>query len=105
MFEDRKYAIIGHMSDLYRDYRHKMKSKYFDSKASYQLRLQNKLKRVSANENIWLIFGVMLIFRYDVLDLKNCFIGEMVLFYQLKKLLFIIFIKNNSEENYAKQIK
>ncbi|KAH0775988.1 hypothetical protein KY290_007399 [Solanum tuberosum] len=58
VFEDRKYAIIGHMSDLYRDYRHKMKSKYFDSKASYQLRLWNKPKRVSIDDwkylvNLW----------------------------------------------------
>ncbi|KAH0658019.1 hypothetical protein KY289_026767 [Solanum tuberosum] len=58
VFEDRKYAIIGHMSDLYRDYRHKMKSKYFDSKASYQLRLRNKPKRVSIDDwkylvNLW----------------------------------------------------
>lgn len=58
MFEDRKYAIIGHMSDLYRVYRQKMKSKYFDSKASYQLYLRNKPKRVTAEDwkylvNLW----------------------------------------------------
>ncbi|KAH0742800.1 hypothetical protein KY290_030793 [Solanum tuberosum] len=58
VFEDRNYAIIGQMSDLYRDYRHKMKSKYFDSKASYQLCLRNKPKRVSIDDwkylvNLW----------------------------------------------------
>ncbi|XP_016465058.1 uncharacterized protein LOC107787951 [Nicotiana tabacum] len=56
--EGRKGAILGHMSDLYRDYRHKLKNKYFDSKATYQLRLQNKPKLLTVNEwkylvNLW----------------------------------------------------
>ncbi|XP_070025078.1 uncharacterized protein [Nicotiana sylvestris] len=54
----RKSAILGKMSDLYRDYRYKLKKKYFDSKAGYQLRLRNKPKLVAADEwkylvNLW----------------------------------------------------
>ncbi|XP_059291995.1 uncharacterized protein LOC132045430 [Lycium ferocissimum] len=56
--EGRKGAILGHMSDIYRGYRHKMKSRYFDSKTTYQLRLRNKPKLVNADEwkylvNLW----------------------------------------------------
>nr|XP_016466879.1 PREDICTED: uncharacterized protein LOC107789554 [Nicotiana tabacum] len=56
--EGRKSAILGKMSDLYRDYRYKLKKKYFDSKAGYQLRLRNKPKLVAADEwkylvNLW----------------------------------------------------
>ncbi|KAH0657061.1 hypothetical protein KY285_031943 [Solanum tuberosum] len=51
-------AIFGHMSDLYRDYRYKLKRKYFDSKSTYQLRLWNKPKHFGAVEwkylvNLW----------------------------------------------------
>ncbi|XP_075074817.1 uncharacterized protein LOC142162369 [Nicotiana tabacum] len=56
--EGRKSAILGKMSDLYRDYRYKLKKKYFDSKANYLLRLRNKPKLVAADEwkylvNLW----------------------------------------------------
>ncbi|XP_075096341.1 uncharacterized protein LOC142174446 [Nicotiana tabacum] len=50
VFEGRKSAILDKMSDLYRDYRYKLKKKYFDSKAGYQLRLRNKPKLVAADE-------------------------------------------------------
>ncbi|KAH0652898.1 hypothetical protein KY289_030576 [Solanum tuberosum] len=51
-------AIFGHTSDLYRDYRYKLKRKYFDSKSTYQLRLRNKPKHFGADEwkylvNLW----------------------------------------------------
>ncbi|KAM3320283.1 hypothetical protein P3S67_007483 [Capsicum chacoense] len=45
--EERKDPILRHMSDLYIDYRHKMKQKYFDKKTTYQLRLRNKPDRVN----------------------------------------------------------
>ncbi|XP_070049611.1 uncharacterized protein [Nicotiana tomentosiformis] len=56
--EGRKGAILGHMSDLYIDYSHKLKNKYFDSKATYQLRLRNKPKLLIVDEwkylvNLW----------------------------------------------------
>jgi len=56
--EGKRDAIFGHMSDLYRDYRHKLKRKYFDSKSTYQLRLRNKPKHFGADEwkylvNLW----------------------------------------------------
>ncbi|KAH0638823.1 hypothetical protein KY285_035409 [Solanum tuberosum] len=56
--EGKRDAIFGHMSDLYRDYRHKLKRKYFDSKSTYQLRLQNKPKHFGTDEwkylvNLW----------------------------------------------------
>ncbi|KAH0635831.1 hypothetical protein KY289_035746 [Solanum tuberosum] len=66
--EGKRDAIFGHMSDLYRDYRHKLKRKYFDSKSTYQLRLRNKPKHFGADEwkYIWSTFGVMLTFRREV---------------------------------------
>ncbi|XP_070021500.1 uncharacterized protein [Nicotiana sylvestris] len=56
--EERKGAILGHMSDLYKDYRHKLKNKYFDSKATCPLRLRNKPKLLTIDEwkylvNLW----------------------------------------------------
>lgn len=48
--EVRKGAILGHMSDLYRDSRHKLKKRYFDSKTTYQLRLRNKPKLVAIDD-------------------------------------------------------
>ncbi|KAH0781470.1 hypothetical protein KY290_001068 [Solanum tuberosum] len=56
--EGKRDAIFGHMSDLYRDYRYKLKRKYFDSKSTYQLRLRNKPKHFGADEwkylvNLW----------------------------------------------------
>ncbi|KAH0695835.1 hypothetical protein KY289_013317 [Solanum tuberosum] len=56
--EGKRDAIFGHMSDLYRDYRYKLKRKYFDSKSTYQLRLRNKPKHFGAVEwkylvNLW----------------------------------------------------
>ncbi|KAH0657638.1 hypothetical protein KY289_026386 [Solanum tuberosum] len=50
--EGKRDAIFGHMSDLYRDYRHKLK------------RNPNILVRM--NGNIWSTFGVMLTFRREV---------------------------------------
>ncbi|XP_043813697.1 uncharacterized protein LOC110616499 [Manihot esculenta] len=54
----RKGAIFGHMNALYRYYRHKLKKKYFDSKATYSLRLRNKPKDMDVKDwkyliNLW----------------------------------------------------
>ncbi|KAM3220076.1 hypothetical protein P3L10_024607 [Capsicum annuum] len=56
--EERKGAILGHMNDIYRDYRHKLQQKYFDAKTTYQLRLRNKPKFVVSDDwkyliNLW----------------------------------------------------
>ncbi|XVF44060.1 hypothetical protein PTKIN_Ptkin02bG0090100 [Pterospermum kingtungense] len=53
--EERKLAIFRHMSALYRDYRHKLKKKYFNSKSSYQLRLKNKPSHVDADDWKYLV--------------------------------------------------
>ncbi|XP_039146797.1 uncharacterized protein LOC120284038 [Dioscorea cayenensis subsp. rotundata] len=54
----RKEAIYDHMNALYRDYRHKMKKQYFDSKTTYHNSLKNKPKHVTMNDwkylvNLW----------------------------------------------------
>ncbi|KAG8654583.1 hypothetical protein MANES_05G150103v8 [Manihot esculenta] len=46
------------MNALYRNYRHKLKKKYFDSKATYSLRLRNKPKDMDVKDwkylvNLW----------------------------------------------------
>ena len=46
------------MNALYRNYRHKLKKKYFDSKATYSLHLRNKPKDMDVKDwkylvNLW----------------------------------------------------
>ncbi|KAF2298288.1 hypothetical protein GH714_021348 [Hevea brasiliensis] len=52
---DRKGTIVGHMNSLCRDYRHKMKKRYFDAKITFQNRIRSKPKHVQVDDWKYLV--------------------------------------------------